>query len=97
VKDKVEKEEKKRKGVKRKERYTFTPSWHMPVVLPQICTDDVQVRRFEYLDAMTELSGSNEGSELESLSNANHEQFKNHAYVPNVDGFEETDGDFLNE
>lgn len=96
VKDEEKKDAKKKIHLPRKPRTprAFAPSWTFPIRTPQIFTEEVGVRRLEYLDSICELSGSNEGNELESLSNLTHEQYKNIAYEENGCEFEETDGDF---
>ena len=75
------------------ERWRFTPAWVMPTVQRPEFVERVEMRRLEYLDAIAELSGANEGSELESLSKLTHEQCVLTPYKESFE-FEEIDGNY---
>ena len=65
----------------------------MPTVQRPEFVERVEMRRLEYLDAIAELSGANEGSELESLSKLTHEQCVLTPYKESFE-FEEIDGNY---
>lgn len=65
----------------------------MPPVPSKIVTDDSLIRRNEYLLAVGEISGSMEGSELESLKNAADECMGTLAYEENFDEYYDIDAE----
>lgn len=71
--------------MKKKKTPLSKKGWHYPkegwpVVPSQMFTDDVIVRRLEYLDAVNEMCGSNEGAELESLAHTTQQQVGAYLY-----------------
>lgn len=83
----------KKRSNRKLEQWRFTPQWVMPVVQRPEFIENIEMRRLEYLDAITDLSGAKEGNELESLSNITHELCKSTPYRENFE-FEENEGDY---
>lgn len=54
----------------------YVPICCLPVVPSEISSDDSNLRRLEYLNELSDLSGTTEGNELESLGNISHEMYK---------------------
>jgi len=63
-----------KRGQKRESIYI--PICRLPVVPRVIESEDSDIRRLEYLNELSDLAGTTEGMELESLGNVAHEMYK---------------------
>lgn len=72
----------------RKPKQHFIVNPYLPPVPTEIKIES-DFRRMEYLNALTELSGSTEGAELESLASLTKDTFKDMVFEEDVGEYEE--------